>query len=184
MFFFFNDPAPPEIYPLPLHDALPISPRPCGTPWGGWDEGGGAPEEGREAPVPARAARRFHAGRVPRAQAPAAGEPLLAGALRVDARPPGGARGLPAAPLPGRGERAHRGNPLRLPAPGLAAGRRGARVRERQELGLPRARQPGLSGDRGGSEPLPVCAPRSEEHTSELQSRLHLVCRLLLEKKK
>src|SRR2546422_7618939 len=41
----------------------------------------------------------------------------------------------------------------------------------------------------------PLCAPsafggkgdsvlRSEEHTSELQSRLHLVCRLLLEKKK
>src|SRR3989449_1850452 len=27
-------------------------------------------------------------------------------------------------------------------------------------------------------------AERSEEHTSELQSRLHLVCRLLLEKKK
>src|SRR2546429_2861061 len=33
---------------------------------------------------------------------------------------------------------------------------------------------PGLSRD----------PPRSEEHTSELQSRLHLVCRLLLEKKK
>src|SRR2546429_5648073 len=31
---------------------------------------------------------------------------------------------------------------------------------------------------------LPACAFRSEEHTSELQSRLHLVCRLLLEKKK
>src|SRR2546422_5917802 len=32
---------------------------------------------------------------------------------------------------------------------------------------------------------LVVCdEPRSEEHTSELQSRLHLVCRLLLEKKK
>src|SRR2546422_3841316 len=31
-----------------------------------------------------------------------------------------------------------------------------------------------------GSEPR----ERSEEHTSELQSRLHLVCRLLLEKKK
>src|SRR2546422_2409895 len=30
----------------------------------------------------------------------------------------------------------------------------------------------------------PYCARRSEEHTSELQSRLHLVCRLLLEKKK
>src|SRR2546429_7316926 len=29
-----------------------------------------------------------------------------------------------------------------------------------------------------------VEAERSEEHTSELQSRLHLVCRLLLEKKK
>src|SRR5687768_18289514 len=29
-----------------------------------------------------------------------------------------------------------------------------------------------------------LCAGRSEEHTSELQSRLHLVCRLLLEKKK
>src|ERR1041385_9577349 len=28
------------------------------------------------------------------------------------------------------------------------------------------------------------CPQRSEEHTSELQSRLHLVCRLLLEKKK
>src|SRR5699024_11996218 len=28
------------------------------------------------------------------------------------------------------------------------------------------------------------CRPRSEEHTSELQSRFELVCRLLLEKKK
>src|ERR1044072_8054960 len=26
-FFFFNDPPPTEIYPLPLHDALPISRR-------------------------------------------------------------------------------------------------------------------------------------------------------------
>src|SRR5687768_17746605 len=30
----------------------------------------------------------------------------------------------------------------------------------------------------------PQLKNRSEEHTSELQSRLHLVCRLLLEKKK
>src|SRR2546422_7582733 len=30
----------------------------------------------------------------------------------------------------------------------------------------------------------PEAVQRSEEHTSELQSRLHLVCRLLLEKKK
>src|SRR5690348_17459173 len=29
-----------------------------------------------------------------------------------------------------------------------------------------------------------VATPRSEEHTSELQSPVHLVCRLLLEKKK
>src|SRR2546429_6934152 len=38
------------------------------------------------------------------------------------------------------------------------------------------------------SAPIPSCCSlarsRSEEHTSELQSRLHLVCRLLLEKKK
>src|SRR5436305_7116983 len=33
---------------------------------------------------------------------------------------------------------------------------------------------------RAGTSP----SPRSEEHTSELQSRPHLVCRLLLEKKK
>src|SRR5687768_17983072 len=31
---------------------------------------------------------------------------------------------------------------------------------------------------------LEAAPGRSEEHTSELQSRLHLVCRLLLEKKK
>src|SRR5687768_18077737 len=31
--------------------------------------------------------------------------------------------------------------------------------------------------------PAPTAGRRSEEHTSELQSRLHLVCRLLLEKK-
>src|SRR2546421_9570635 len=39
---------------------------------------------------------------------------------------------------------------------------------------------------RGGDRPREVsCArPRSEEHTSELQSRSDLVCRLLLEKKK
>src|SRR2546422_8379064 len=35
-----------------------------------------------------------------------------------------------------------------------------------------------------GAKRLTHPAARSEEHTSELQSRLHLVCRLLLEKKK
>src|SRR2546422_5050627 len=38
-----------------------------------------------------------------------------------------------------------------------------------------------LPGVSHGQRPRDV---RSEEHTSELQSRLHLVCRLLLEKKK
>src|SRR2546422_6556723 len=39
--------------------------------------------------------------------------------------------------------------------------------------------------DDGSACPLAGTAQRrSEEHTSELQSRLHLVCRLLLEKKK
>src|SRR2546429_8919124 len=44
----------------------------------------------------------------------------------------------------------------------------------------PVARDPDLPGS--GLQSL--SAVRSEEHTSELQSRLHLVCRLLLEKKK
>src|SRR2546422_7932998 len=37
--------------------------------------------------------------------------------------------------------------------------------------------------DTCGLTPTQVGKRRSEEHTSELQSRLHLVCRLLLEKK-
>src|SRR3989442_7913569 len=88
-FFFFNDPATPEIYTLSLHDALPILPLP----------------------------------RLPRA----------AGGER--ARVPGATSGQRRA--------------IRRLAPGAR--------------GRPR---------------------RSEEHTSELQSRPHLVCRLLLEKKK
>src|SRR5205809_5650314 len=85
MLFFFTDPAPPEIYTLSLHDALPISATPR--------------------PPPRSAGRR-------------------------------GSHGVP---MPG----------TTAPFP-------------------------------------PTCGShdRSEEHTSELQSRLHLVCRLLLEKKK
>src|SRR5689334_23657082 len=82
-FFFFNDPAPTDIYTLSLHDALPI-----------WRA---APRPGRPAP-PAAPAR------------PARPTPPRASARRFEAR--------------------------------------------------------------------------SEEHTSELQSQFHLVCRLLLEKKK
>src|SRR2546429_4146973 len=41
-----------------------------------------------------------------------------------------------------------------------------------------------FAGATRGRPPIFGQRPRSEEHTSELQSRLHLVCRLLLEKKK
>src|SRR3712207_9366895 len=88
---FFNGTAPPEIYPLPLHDALPISARRAGR------------------------------------------DPLGRGA--DPDLPPGG---------------------------DLADARRGVARRRR-----------GRAARR----------PRSEEHTSELQSRQYLVCRLLLEKR-
>src|SRR2546422_7345384 len=53
-------------------------------------------------------------------------------------------------------------------------------ITRRLEVGEP-LQAPILDGDGG----LPAHrVARSEEHTSELQSRLHLVCRLLLEKKK
>src|SRR5437870_8759093 len=58
----------------------------------------------------------------------------------------------------------------------------------------PGPRRPGRCPSGAGFPPVPVAPPghrrescprrtRSEEHTSELQSRGHLVCRLLLEKK-
>src|SRR3989442_8891719 len=53
----------------------------------------------------------------------------------------------------------------------------------RQAPGLPQ-----LPPQHGSLNPVQLCiqprCDRSEEHTSELQSRPHLVCRLLLEKKK
>src|SRR3712207_8473172 len=96
LFFFFNDTATTEIYPLSLHDALPI----CGQR-GGRRRGHASYNH----PTPAVASR-------------AAG----VFALRVVAKPQ----------VTGRSRHAR---------------------------------------------------PRSEEHTSELQSRQYLVCRLLLEKK-
>src|SRR2546422_2532431 len=42
----------------------------------------------------------------------------------------------------------------------------------------------GKVDDAIADETVAIRLERSEEHTSELQSRLHLVCRLLLEKKK
>src|SRR2546421_9595850 len=54
--------------------------------------------------------------------------------------------------------------------------------------GVPHAEGRGRYGARStGSpppRPRPLASERSEEHTSELQSRSDLVCRLLLEKKK
>src|SRR3712207_8969259 len=58
--------------------------------------------------------------------------------------------------------------PRRRKSPAIAA----ARVSGRVGRGMPRTRAHAYR-----------IAPRSEEHTSELQSRQYLVCRLLLEKK-
>src|SRR3712207_7018869 len=97
LFFFFNDTATTEIYPLSLHDALPIS-------------------------APALVVRRA-------------------------------------------------GGRARVSVPALLQGR------QREEL-LGQGDPPAGIGGRAG------VPRRSEEHTSELQSRQYLVCRLLLEKKK
>src|SRR2546422_6886703 len=107
LFFFLNDTATPEIYPLSLHDALPIS----------------------------------------RGQEPA--------------RPRPHRRGARAGPRPGHAAHVRRFT--------------GAFARRRRRAG-----PAGRGRHRRARQP----ARRSEEHTSELQSRLHLVCRLLLEKKK
>src|SRR6267143_4663453 len=84
-----------------------------------------------------------------------------------------------------------------LPAgPGSAAKNRARKARARRRRRPQRNRPParsgsgrGRRGDQGG-RPIPErssrapAGGRSEEHTSELQSQFHLVCRLLLEKKK
>src|SRR3712207_8330230 len=59
---------------------------------------------------------------------------------------------------------------------GTLAGRRGGRASPVSYAGFLAKGIPVLSGA--------PAASRSEEHTSELQSRQYLVCRLLLEKKK
>src|SRR5207249_5712837 len=58
------------------------------------------------------------------------------------------------------------------------------RVTEREEWNRDRSLELGPRGRRAGAGRRPPGALRSEEHTSELQSRFDLVCRLLLEKKK
>src|SRR2546429_4140372 len=56
-----------------------------------------------------------------------------------------------------------------------------SRVARRISLSRPSLCNAKMTGDQVG---FGATVTRSEEHTSELQSRLHLVCRLLLEKKK
>src|SRR5699024_11596798 len=60
-----------------------------------------------------------------------------------------------------------------------AAKEPGSRVQAVEALGVP---QPELAVRLNGA--AMIAGGRSEEHTSELQSRFDLVCRLLLEKKK
>src|SRR5689334_24685507 len=50
--------------------------------------------------------------------------------------------------------------------------------------GIGRSSNFGIRGARVGTRSAACGMKRSEEHTSELQSQFHLVCRLLLEKKK
>src|SRR2546422_6366192 len=66
---------------------------------------------------------------------------------------------------------------------GIASARRPIWVRTQNTCAAPAAKKREVSDfpERSFSSEI---AQRSEEHTSELQSRLHLVCRLLLEKKK
>src|SRR2546422_8636812 len=70
-------------------------------------------------------------------------------------------------------------------SPNRGAGPRGSGRRPGEGAGAQRAVCCGARRARPGAvDRGAVAAERSEEHTSELQSRLHLVCRLLLEKKK
>src|SRR2546429_5867962 len=58
-------------------------------------------------------------------------------------------------------------------------------LRSQQANGRGRGARSGDASRLRSRGAAPDCeVARSEEHTSELQSRLHLVCRLLLEKKK
>src|SRR5437870_8369124 len=69
-----------------------------------------------------------------------------------------------------------------VPALGVSAGVLDGATRLRRDLLFQQRRPRGREVPDAG-QGVPV-GRRSEEHTSELQSRGHLVCRLLLEKKK
>src|SRR2546422_5616238 len=97
---------------------------------------------------------------------------------------------FPAPPSPATAKRAFCSTPRRI----SLATRRGVGVfgnsfltRPRERLNLPwryHRRRRSISFPPIFTSISHMGRKRSEEHTSELQSRLHLVCRLLLEKKK
>src|SRR3712207_6887529 len=72
------------------------------------------------------------------------------------------------------------GDDRAVPAPCAAPRILGARIGTGRRTEAPAVGAGGRRARQGGGERM----KRSEEHTSELQSRQYLVCRLLLEKKK
>src|SRR5256886_12926946 len=98
IFFFFNDPAPPKIYPLPLPDALPIS-------------GSGVSIFRPPAPMPASSIPGTSAGGTrasSRILIPSS-TPMRVSSVRSVRTPAVRARALPAQPVPQRGRRGRRG---------------------------------------------------------------------------
>src|SRR2546429_5723750 len=82
----------------------------------------------------------------------------------------------------GRESAKKRDHPARTPAPFHSFNPIPHRPLKNDDAGPTTAGQ--QRGSAGTGIKCAVTRVRSEEHTSELQSRLHLVCRLLLEKKK
>src|SRR5699024_11542378 len=79
---------------------------------------------------------------------------------------------------------AHRcSSPWRAPRPPPGAPLRGGPFRPWSSVGRRAVPEPGVLRAGGGRVRRRPRPRRSEEHTSELQSRFDLVCRLLLEKK-
>src|SRR5439155_5765672 len=72
----------------------------------------------------------------------------------------------------------------RGPAPGALEQLAAAQHQERDHAGVDEQRERSAAAEPPAGDREPQAGERSEEHTSELQSRGHLVCRLLLEKKK
>src|SRR2546422_6745943 len=168
MFFFFNDTATTEIYTLSLHDALPIS--------RGWGRGGPR-AHGRGDGVlmwslSCRHLRQRFSSRRGRGRCALHPVDQLLGQRKIALRAHGldviqqdrftEARRLRQADVPWHRDIEHLRPEVFLRFLSHLLAEVEPRVEHRQQHSI----------------------DRSEEHTSELQSRLHLVCRLLLEKKK